>query len=84
MDEPVWLSADPPVFAITRNDFGLGDSYPTTLVFEGCTTTATGVTIEYGPLDVVAIITDQRATVRWHGRGLGTFDASRIAFAPAP
>jgi hypothetical protein len=78
-----WLSADPPLFAA---DAVAGGFAPTThtAVFEGCTAVVTGAQLVYGPRDVVAVLADGQASIRWHGRELGKGTASWLEFAPAP
>jgi hypothetical protein len=84
MSDLVWLSADPPVFTVTRSDFGLADAIPSSQVFEACTPEQfeRGIQVVYGPHDVVAIVADGKATVRWHGHAFTPIEANDVVFAP--
>jgi hypothetical protein len=83
VDDLVWLATEPPMFRITV----AVASQRIDLVFDGCdVSTAFGhAHVTAGPHEVVAIFTDQKLSVRRHGREIGTLDDVRIVrFAPAP
>ena len=84
MSDLVWLSADPPVFTANRIEYGLADAIPVPQVFTGCAPQQyeSGIEVVYGPHDVVAIVVDGKATVRWHGHAFTPIDANRLVFAP--
>ena len=82
VDELTWLSATPPMLAVSRRVGCLDTEW---VVFEGCQLSDrySGAQFVAGPHDLLAILGSDGLSVLWQGHMIGTLDGvARFAFAP--
>jgi hypothetical protein len=78
---PIWLSVEPPIFAVERAVIGLAVTIEL-VIFEGCTPSSRYDAFVAGPAETVALYGRDALTVLWRGRALGTTEGGdRVVFA---